>query len=66
MVSSTRGGSETKFAVYDVKAIESPGKMINIAAEYVSPKIISVNVPPAIHASRYILGMKSQCSSGLA
>ncbi|XP_049854361.1 GPI transamidase component PIG-T [Schistocerca gregaria] len=55
-LSSWRGGYETKYAVYDVRKITLPGSMISIAAETSSPKIFTVNIPPVLHANRYIVG----------
>lgn len=55
IISSTRGGYESKFAVYDVKALNITG-MFNIAAVYGTSKVYSVNLPPVLYANRYIIG----------
>ncbi|KAJ9587701.1 hypothetical protein L9F63_018881, partial [Diploptera punctata] len=55
IISSTRGGYESKFAVYDVKALNISG-MFNIAAVYGSSKVYAVNLPPVLYANRYIIG----------
>jgi hypothetical protein len=55
VITSTRGGYESKFAVYDVKALDIDG-MFNIAAFYSSPRVYGVNIPPILYANRYIIG----------
>ncbi|XP_059048121.1 GPI transamidase component PIG-T [Achroia grisella] len=52
---SQRGGSETKFAVYDIVA---NGEMINIGVKYDAKnnKNMSVTIPPPIYFNRYVLG----------
>ncbi|XP_067007276.2 GPI transamidase component PIG-T [Anabrus simplex] len=52
---SIRGGYDTKFAIYDIKALNLTN-MMNIAARYSSPKVYAVNVPPILYANRYIIG----------
>ena len=55
VITSTRGGYESKFAVYDVKALDIDG-MFNIAAFYSSSRVYGVNLPPVLYANRYIIG----------
>ncbi|KAJ4436092.1 hypothetical protein ANN_18719 [Periplaneta americana] len=55
VITSIRGGYESKFAVYDIKALDIEG-MFNIAAFYSSPRVYGVNLPPVLHANRYIVG----------
>lgn len=55
VITSTRGGYESKFAVYDVKALDIDG-MLNIAAFYSSTRVYGVNLPPVLYANRYIVG----------
>jgi hypothetical protein len=59
LITSTRGGCESKFAVYDVKALDIDG-MFNIAALYSSTRVYGVNLPPVLHANRYIIGKSFQ------
>jgi hypothetical protein len=59
VIASTRGGYESRFAVYDVKALDIDG-MFNIAAFYSSPRVYGVNIPPVLHANRYIIGKSFQ------
>ena len=55
IISSTRGGYESKLAVYDVKALNISG-MFNIGTVYGSSKVYTVNQPPVLYANRYIIG----------
>ncbi|XP_069677490.1 GPI transamidase component PIG-T isoform X2 [Periplaneta americana] len=57
VITSIRGGYESKFAVYDIKALDIEG-MFNIAAFYSSPRVYGVNLPPVLHANRYIVVLK--------
>lgn len=59
VIASSRGGYESKFAVYDVKALGIDG-MFNIAAFYSSPRVHGVNLPPVLYANRYIIGKSFQ------
>jgi len=60
VITSTRGGYESKFAVYDVKALDIDG-MFNIAAFYSSSRVYGVNLPPVLFANRYIIGKLFLC-----
>ncbi|CAH0592331.1 unnamed protein product [Chrysodeixis includens] len=53
VIVSQRGGSDTKLAVYNIKA---DGQMINIGAKHNSKRDLPVSVPPPLHFNRYILG----------
>jgi hypothetical protein len=55
VITSIRGGYESKFAVYDVKELDIDG-MLNIAAFYSSTRVYGVNLPPVLYANRYIIG----------
>jgi hypothetical protein len=55
VITSTRGGHESRFAVYDIKALDIDG-MFNIAAVYSSSRVYGVNIPPVLFANRYIIG----------
>lgn len=55
VITSTRGGYKSKFAVYDIKALDIDG-MFNIAAFYSSSRVYGVNLPPVLYANRYIIG----------
>jgi hypothetical protein len=55
VITSTRGGHESKFAVYDIKALDIDG-MFNIAAVYSSSRVYGINIPPVLFANRYIIG----------
>ncbi|PNF27160.1 GPI transamidase component PIG-T [Cryptotermes secundus] len=55
VITSTRGGHKSKFAVYDIKALDIDG-MFNIAAVYSSSRVYGVNIPPVLFANRYIIG----------
>ncbi|XP_063239916.1 GPI transamidase component PIG-T isoform X3 [Bacillus rossius redtenbacheri] len=57
ITTSLRGGYESVFAVYDIKAHKS-NNMLNIAAVYdtTSPRVYGVNLPPVLFANRYIVG----------
>jgi hypothetical protein len=60
VITSTRGGYESKFAVYDVKALDIDG-MLTIAAFYGSTRVYGVNLPPVLYANRYIIGKLFPC-----
>lgn len=53
IIVSQRGGSDTKLAVYNIKA---DGQMINIGAKHNSKPDLPVSIPPPLHFNRYILG----------
>ncbi|CAG4965327.1 unnamed protein product [Colias eurytheme] len=53
IVQSSRGGSETIFAIYEIKH-DTP--MINIGAKYGIHTKFLVPVPPPLHFNRYVLG----------
>lgn len=59
VITSTRGGHKSKFAVYDIKALDIDG-MFNIAAVYSSSRVYGVNIPPVLFANRYIIGRSLQ------
>lgn len=50
---SQRGGSDTKFAVYNIKA---NSQMINIGAKNEITNKLTVTIPPPLHFNRYVLG----------
>ncbi|XP_013194759.2 GPI transamidase component PIG-T [Amyelois transitella] len=50
---SQRGGSVSKFAIYNIEAND---QMINIGAKYHPIKRLLVLLPPPLHFNRYILG----------
>ncbi|KAK7869914.1 hypothetical protein R5R35_013707 [Gryllus longicercus] len=55
VITSIRGGYESKFKVYNIQKM-SFTHMLNIVATYSTPKVYAVNVPPVLYASRYIVG----------
>ncbi|KAJ8865834.1 hypothetical protein PR048_033356 [Dryococelus australis] len=57
ITTSTRGGYESVFAVYDIKSLKFHS-MLNIAAIYdTTPlRVYGVNMPPILFANRYIVG----------
>jgi len=57
VVNSARGGSVTKLAVYDLKKMHLTS-LLNVGATYNGEKLEHVNIPPVLHANRYIIGKK--------
>lgn len=53
IVLSQRGGSDTKLAVYDIKA---DGQMVNIGVKQDTKEKLQLTVPPPLHFNRYVLG----------
>ncbi|KAG7310932.1 hypothetical protein JYU34_003772 [Plutella xylostella] len=53
IITSQRGGSDTKLALYNIKP---DGVMMNLAAKYGNTDKIIVPQPPPLHFNRYVLG----------
>lgn len=53
IVTSIRGGSEVKLALYDIPV---DGQMVNIAVKYDKKNSVLVPIPPPLHFTRYVLG----------
>ncbi|KAK3923303.1 GPI transamidase component PIG-T [Frankliniella fusca] len=54
-ISSNRGGYNTLFAVYDIKKTNIIN-MFSISSTHKGPRVQSLNSPPVLHATRYIVG----------
>ncbi|KAG6452408.1 hypothetical protein O3G_MSEX007619 [Manduca sexta] len=53
VIYSQRGGSDTTFALYNIKA---DGQMVTIGAKHGSKNALTLSTPPPIYFNRYILG----------
>lgn len=56
IVTSKRGGSETTYALFDVKKITENNKLMNIAVVNKKPATIAIVSPPPLYAKRFLKG----------
>lgn len=56
IVTSKRGGSETSYALYDVKKMTENNKLMNIAVVNKKPVTISIVSPPPLYVNRFLKG----------
>lgn len=53
IVTSERGGSEMRLAIYDILP---DGQMVNIAFNYDTKNSLAITIPPPLYFTRYVLG----------
>lgn len=56
IVTSKRGGSETKYALFDVKKLTENSKLMNIAIVNKKPIAIAIVSPPPLYVNRFLQG----------